>query len=123
MHIRQNAWKRIISFLIVKQSVILKFYYLKKGKKTQLLQQQGNAAVYFCVCYTQFTIQSKGKMHAFLCLQRVALVPSSMNLRLSLLSSSLIKSILVAYAYITQHTAQHSIVKRITQFSYPPKTT
>lgn len=71
MHIRQNAWKRIISFLIVKQSVILKFYYLKKGrtKNTQLLQQQGNAAVYFCVCaiHSSHFKRKEKCMHFYAC--------------------------------------------------------
>lgn len=42
MYIRQNAWKRIISFLIVKQSVILKFYYYKTRKRRCALNIHSN---------------------------------------------------------------------------------
>lgn len=35
LSIRRNAWTHIISFLMVQQSVILKFYYLKQGIKAE----------------------------------------------------------------------------------------
>lgn len=69
MHIRQNAWKRIISFLIVKQSVILKFYYLKKGKNKLNYYSNKETLLFIFVCaiHSSHFKRKEKCMHFYAC--------------------------------------------------------